>query len=297
MGETERANRPSIEYTAKTEQEALGQASREMGVPPQQLEYEVIRDSTRTLFGLVRTGDVSIRVWSPRKEAEDAAGAPAEPAPSAVSAVDAGHREVAVRHVPERTASAGAPDSAQTKAPPRAVPVADAKAAPTHAGAPEKDADLEETAIEVVSTLLDKMGMLAAVEVVDRGGRVEPGTGETTPLILNVVGDDLGSLLGRRGETLRDFQFIVRLMISRRLGHWPDLVVDVEGYKVRREEILRSLAQRMRDQVVRTGRSAVLEPMPANERRIVHISLRDDPDVYTESTGEGDHRKVQILPK
>ena len=116
-------------------------------------------------------------------------------------------------------------------------------------------------------------------------------------MALNIVGDDLGMLIGRRGETLRDLQFIARLIISRKLGVWPNLVVDVEGYKARREVTLRSLAQRMSDQVRRTGSPVTLEPMPAHERRIVHLTLRDDTNVYTESVGEGERRKVQILPK
>jgi len=141
------------------------------------------------------------------------------------------------------------------------------------------------------------MGALAAVEVVDRGGHVDATSGEVSPLILNVVGDDLGFLIGRRGETLRSLQFMTRLIVSRKLGVWPNLVVDVEGYKARREESLRALAHRVADQVRQSGQAMALEPMPANERRIVHLALRDDPDVYTESTGKEDHRKVQIIPR
>ncbi|MBC7315541.1 MAG: single-stranded DNA-binding protein, partial [Chloroflexi bacterium] len=92
-------------------------------------------------------------------------------------------------------------------------------------------------------------------------------------------------------------QFIVRLILSRRLGVWPNIVVDVEGYKAKRVQALQALARRMADQVRQTRQMVVLEPMPAHERRIVHLALRDDPDVYTESTGEGENRKVQIIPK
>jgi len=113
--------------------------------------------------------------------------------------------------------------------------------------------------------------------------------------VLNIVGDDLGMLIGRRGETLRDLQFLVRLMISRKIGSWPNLLLDVEGYKARRESLLRGLAERMAEQVKRTGNAVTLEPMPAHERRIIHLALHNDPDVYTESTGEDEERKVQIL--
>jgi spoIIIJ-associated protein len=157
--------------------------------------------------------------------------------------------------------------------------------------------ELEDQALDVLNTLLDKMALLAAVEVVDEGGQRDAASQEVTPLVLNIVGDELGPLIGRRGETLRDLQFVLRLILSRRLGVWPNVVLDVEGYKAHRIESLRALARRMADQVRETGRMVVLEPMPAHERRIIHITLRGDKGVYTESTGEDERRKVQILPK
>jgi len=157
--------------------------------------------------------------------------------------------------------------------------------------------ELEKISRDVVATLLDKMGILAAVEVTDRGGQVDAANNEVAPLVLNLVGDDLGMLIGRRGETLRDLQFIARLIISRRLGVWPNVVIDVENYKTKRVVALESLARRIADQVRKTRKPVALEPMPASERRIIHLALRDDPDVYTESTGQDEARKVQILPK
>ncbi|MBM3188482.1 MAG: single-stranded DNA-binding protein [Chloroflexi bacterium] len=275
MDQNDREARPSVEFSARTEEEALALASQELHCPPEQLEYQVVRDSTRTILGLVRTGEVTIRVWLPQ---------PTASAPEQVG--EPVRREDVASEAPPKTLE-GVTEAILTK-----EPEVERKEESV-----ESRAKLEETAIEIVSTLLDKMGILAAVEVAEREGPPDPATGEATPLVLNVVGDDLGGLVGRRGETLRDLQFIVRLMISRRLGHWPNIVIDVEGYKARRETTLRDLALRMRDQVKRTGRTVVLEPMPANERRIVHLTLRDDPDVYTESTGEEDHRKVQIIPR
>jgi spoIIIJ-associated protein len=86
-------------------------------------------------------------------------------------------------------------------------------------------------------------------------------------------------------------------MVSHRLKHWTNLVVDVESYVVRRRRTLESLAQRMADQAVRSGRTQALEPMPAYERRIIHVTLRKNPDVTTQSVGEGERRKVTIIPK
>jgi spoIIIJ-associated protein len=112
---------------------------------------------------------------------------------------------------------------------------------------------------------------------------------------LDVQGDDLGILIGRQGETLRDLQYVTRLIISRKLQRWVNVLVDVGGYKRRRERILTELAERMAQRAVSERRPVTLEPMPAHERRIVHIALRDHRLVTTESTGEGRRRKVVIL--
>jgi spoIIIJ-associated protein len=146
----------------------------------------------------------------------------------------------------------------------------------------------------VLTTLLNKMGFNATVEV----GQAEPADGEeAAPAVLDIKGADQGLLIGRRGETLRDLQFITRLIVSHKVGHWPNLVVDVEGYRQHREQALIQLARRMADKVRLTRQPVPLEPMPPNERRIVHLTLRDDPDVMTESTGEGEARKVVIMPR
>ena len=154
----------------------------------------------------------------------------------------------------------------------------------------------EETAAlaqNLLSDLLDHLGVQAQVMV--RYGAAEEG--EEPPLTLDVVGKDLGILIGRRGETLASLQFIMRLMVNNHIHRWINLVVDVEGYKARRERMLRELALRMAERAVATGRVVALEAMPARERRLVHIALRDHPDVTTQSIGEGESRKVTIIPR
>jgi len=141
-------------------------------------------------------------------------------------------------------------------------------------------------ALEVLRDLLNHMGIDATVVVRD------PGEDDAEPLVLDVEGDDLGILIGRQGETLRDLQYITRLIVSRKLQRWVNILVDVGGYKRRRERILTELAERMAQRVVDEGRAVTLEPMPAHERRIVHMALRDHRSVTTESTGEGRRRKV-----
>ncbi|NDJ52450.1 MAG: hypothetical protein GYB68_05105 [Chloroflexi bacterium] len=117
------------------------------------------------------------------------------------------------------------------------------------------------------------------------------------PWILDVQGVGLDELIGRNGETLADLQLITRLIVSRQLERRSNVVIDVEGYKTKREDSLRRLAKHMAAQARQTGRKTTLEPMPPNERRIIHITLRDDDTVSTESVGSGKNRKVQIIPR
>jgi spoIIIJ-associated protein len=109
--------------------------------------------------------------------------------------------------------------------------------------------------------------------------------------------DTVGLMIGRRGETLRSLQFLLNTIVNRTSGRWPQLVVDVGNYRQRRQESLESLARRMAEQVRATGRPMPLEPMPAYDRRIIHMALREDETVYTESTGEGDNRRITIFPR
>ncbi len=120
---------------------------------------------------------------------------------------------------------------------------------------------------------------------------------EEPVLLLDIVGDDLSILIGRRSETLNALQYITNLIVGKELGHWIPLIVDVQGYRTRRERQLRQLARRMADQAVQTSRRQVLEPMPANERRVIHLELRNHPDVVTRSVGEEPYRKVTISLK
>jgi spoIIIJ-associated protein len=156
------------------------------------------------------------------------------------------------------------------------------------------DADDEDAqrARQVVLDLLERMDIPAEV-LASRG---EPD-GDLTPIILDVQGPDLALLIGRKGETLSALQYIARLIVAKQVGHGIDLVVDVQGHKKRREEQLRRMALRMAEQAVERQRVMTLEPMAANERRIIHLALRDHPGVTTESVGEGHQRKVTILPR
>ncbi len=124
----------------------------------------------------------------------------------------------------------------------------------------------------------------------------EDGSDEQVVLV-NVEGNDLSILIGRRSETLNALQYIASLIVCKRLDRWIPLMIDVQGYRARRERQLRQIARRMADQAVHTGRRQVLEPMPANERRLIHLELRDHPQVATESVGDEPNRKVTIFLK
>ncbi len=157
-------------------------------------------------------------------------------------------------------------------------------------------ASLPSESVMVVKGVLEKllvlMGVNAQVEVVNT-----PTTNEDASVTLNIVGNDLGILIGRRGQTLASLQHLVRVIAARHFREQVPIVIDVESYKQRRYQTLGVLATRLAQKVNTTGRSITLEPMPASERRLIHISLRDNPLVTTQSVGEGDSRKVIILPK
>jgi spoIIIJ-associated protein len=158
----------------------------------------------------------------------------------------------------------------------------------------DEGSEEREVALEIVGDLLEKMQVEAKVGVhlTDR----DELSGQRR-LVIDIRGDDLGVLIGPRGETLYAFQFVARLMAGHVLRHRPYFIIDVEGYRERREKALARLADRMAGKVVKSGRATTLEPMPANERRVIHMTLRENREVFTESTGEGNRRRVRIIPE
>ncbi|MBA7696297.1 hypothetical protein ES703_104940 [subsurface metagenome] len=156
--------------------------------------------------------------------------------------------------------------------------------------------DIAEKAKEVLETLLTMMGVTASVEL-QASLPVEGEEEASGAISFDIKGDDLGILIGRRGQTLASLQYMVRLIIAHQAKTWVSIVIDVEGYKQRRSEALQALAWRLAEQVKTKGVPFTLEPMPAFERRIVHLTLADHPDVATQSIGVGEARKVVISLK
>lgn len=162
------------------------------------------------------------------------------------------------------------------------------------AGVPKTEGDIPQRAKEVLENIMAAMGVEASVAV-----KVEPGVEEesTDPITLDIEGDDLGILIGRRGQTLASLQYIVRLIMAHQMKAWLPITIDVEGYKQRRYQALQDLAWRLAEQVQAKNAPFTLEPMPAYERRIIHLTLAEHPGVSTYSVGAGESRKVVIEPK
>jgi spoIIIJ-associated protein len=161
---------------------------------------------------------------------------------------------------------------------------------------PEERSEIAEAAKGVLESLLARLGVEASV-VPETKPPFEEGGEVSGVITLDVTGEDLGILIGRRGQTLAALQHMVRLIVAHQVKARVPIVIDVEGYKQRRYSALQALARRVAEQVKERKKPFTLEPMPAYERRIIHLALAEDPDVITESTGVGEVRKVVIMPK
>jgi spoIIIJ-associated protein len=249
--------RASLEIIAPSIDEAIEKGLNDLGLPRESVEVEVLDEGTRGLFGL---GSRQARIRLKIKEADQ---------------TDESKPEIAEPIQAVETEPEPVPEPVETTQ------------------SPEEEFILT-VASETVSELLEKMKVNATVTA--EYGKVDDSRSRV-PVLVNVNGDDLSILIGRRAETLNALQYITALIVNKEIGRAVPLVVDVEGYRKRRENQLRQLADRMADQAIKTGRRQVLEPMPANERRIIHIQLRDNPAVTTESVGEDPKRKVTIIPQ
>lgn len=163
---------------------------------------------------------------------------------------------------------------------------------PTRRPRLEDPAEIGRVAQGVLQQVLDLMGLDAQAELVSWTS--EDGIPTVS---LEVVGDSLGLLIGRHGDTLAALQFLLGLMVNRRAGRWVRVLVDIEGYRERRKKLVQEMALRAADRAQRYRQPVVMDPMIPSERRIIHLSLADHPGVTTHSIGEGDHRRVVVTPK
>ena len=275
----------TVEVSARSVDNAVAQALRQLGLKREEVDIEVIKQGSRGLLGLL-SEDALVRVTPKRWH---------EPLPEAEPEAESRH----LVGTPSRPDRAGEAEPEEVELPSRPSPTPQQEAESRHlVGTPSRpDGAGEEIArigAEVLQNLLGGLDLKTRVtaEETPPGSQNRPDS-----VYLNIGGDGLGVLIGRRGATLNDLQYLTCLLVSRRVQRWPNLVVDVERYKARREKSLVELAKRTAERVRTTAQPLPLEPMPPNERRIVHLALRDDPDVYTESSGEEEERKVVIRPK
>jgi spoIIIJ-associated protein len=259
-----------------------------LGLDEDAVDVEVLDAGSRGLFGLgLRQARVRLTI---RSQSGAKPAAAERPAPEAQRPAAAGN-----------TSGVQAPAVAVTPTPQPAPPPAAPKTVverPTEPPATETTAgdndELLRVARETVELLLDKMKIRATVT----SNFAQPeDEQDKSPVLVDVRGDDLSILIGPKAETLNALQYITSLIVGKEIGRSAPLIVDVEGYRARRGQQIRQIARRMAEQAVRTGRRQALEPMPANERRLVHIELRNNPNVTTESVGEEPRRKVTIIPK
>jgi len=264
----------SLEVNARTVEDAIVKATQLLGRGRDDLQITVLSEGRGGILGIGAEDAhilVSVKPEAVRPPEPEPVAPPAEPAAAPVARGGGRGRG--------RRPEAGEEDAAV------------AEAAGGESGGREPPApvtpEVAEEARNILLDVLDLLGMDTDVEIQQRDGT----------LVLEVIGEDLGLLIGRRGETLTSLQFVLNLILAKRLKKWSRVVVDVEGYRSRREATLSGLAKRMAYRVQQTGQAVALEAMPAGERRIIHLALADHPHVSTGSVGEGDHRKVVISPR
>jgi spoIIIJ-associated protein len=286
----------SVEAEGRTVNEATEKALEELGLRKDQVEVEVLSEGRPRLLGF-RGEPARVRLTAKAVQAP-----PARPARDVAPRDEDEHDEGEEEEYEGDEEDEGEDeedeeydedeDEDEEEHP---VPVAvRPPPRPEREPVPEASAEDVQAAVGVLEDLVRLMGIDA--EVTSRPPET-PGDGlGMIQAVLDIDGEDLGLLIGRRGQTLASLQYLLNLIVAKQLGKRVAFGVDVDGYRRRREEALVSLAKRTASRVRQTGRSVTLEPMPPNERRIVHITLADDPNVITVSIGEGEARKVAVTP-
>jgi spoIIIJ-associated protein len=266
--------RTSVEIQAVSVEEAVRLALEQLALSRDQVDIEVLSDA-----GPDEDAEALVRVT--------ARGHASQPVPSTRPRGENGERRGQPGRRPgERLGRRGPGDRPST----RGVP-------PQHPAVDRVDAADEQIAKTVVRELLDHMDIDADVVAVDNPSSVPLDPEDPPTIFIDILGEDLGVLIGRRGDHLGQLQYLVTTLVNHKLDTWTRVIVDVEGYRSRREESLVGLAGRVARQVARSKRPIQLEPMPPNERRIIHLTLKSNPDVTTQSSGEGNQRRITVQPR
>jgi spoIIIJ-associated protein len=239
-----------IEKEAKSVEEAIEEICKELGKERAELEFEVIEEKSRGIFGFMGNKKVKVR------------GTPK----------DAPERPKDAERTPKKSQGKQEKEKRETST-------------------PEQGARPDEEVLSYAKTALETIvgGITPSAPV---EGRVDAET-----IYLNIKGDGSGLLIGRHGQTLDAIQYIVGRIVGKQLGDKRMVVVDTEQYRERRRESLERLAQHMGDKAKATGKAVSLQPMSANDRRIVHLALKHDRAIETRSEGEGGMKTIRIFPR
>ena len=269
----------AIEISAPDIETAIAQGLAKLDLIRAEVKIEVLDEGSRGVLGI---GAKQARVrLTPFAELEAAASvAPSQPAKSAE---------------PVPAAQLISQDAGDAE-------IEDETEADDDAGVAEMEIEGAPLAANLTQTILDHMGMVTATCI---SRSVLPQDDNDRPVIWvdidfepNEEGDgDADTMLAYQSEALNALQMIVQTMWSHQTKSSVRITLDVNGFKERKQSQVKQMAERMAERVIASGRAMTLEPMPANERRLVHMALRDHPDVFTESAGEGSGRKITIKPK
>ncbi len=272
----------SVEASGASVEEALRQALRQLDATIDDVDVEILSSGGSRL--LRRDAEARVRVVR-RERPFSATIDEIEPEPLAEPDPEPPPRAAEPTEAPADPPPPDDPPALEpAEAPAAEQPAPRARASRTLV---ESGEELQDIVEDLLVGMLDRMGFIAEIELVDE-----------EPLAYNVVGDDdFSKLIGRHGSTLRSFGYLINLMAGRQLGQPCRVLIDVNSYRARRADHLRELAETLADQVDETQEPVTLEAMPANERRLIHVALADDENVRTYSIGEGDERRVVISPK
>ena len=280
----------TVRITAKTIEAAVAEGLEKLGISREEAVVHVVEQPSSGLFGLIHKKMAVVDISAPDEEAEEDTVEEASPAEEAPAA------EIPAEEAKEETPAEEAKEETPAEEPKAEEAAPEAEEAP----AEEKKAEREEPTFdpeeqkkvaEEAKTFLAGVfaGMHLAVTMECRMTEER--------IMINLVGDGLGILIGKHGQTLDALQYLTNLAAGKSFRHHYFILLDVENYRERRQDTLEALARRLAGKVKRTGEEIRLEPMAAGERRIIHLALQDDHAVSTDSEGEAPYRYVVIRPK
>lgn len=261
----------TVRITAKTIEAAVAEGLEKLGISREEAVVHVVEQPSSGLFGLIHKKMAVVDISAPDEEAEEDTVEEASPAEEAKEEMPA----------EEPKAEEAAPEAeeapAEEKKAEREEPTFD----------PEEQKKVAEEAKTFLAGVFAGMHLAVTMECRMTEERI----------MINLVGDGLGILIGKHGQTLDALQYLTNLAAGKSFRHHYFILLDVENYRERRQDTLEALARRLAGKVKRTGEEIRLEPMAAGERRIIHLALQDDHAVSTDSEGEAPYRYVVIRPK